>query len=122
VTRTLAKISLGIALGLLVAAYQAHSHNLPGTKHNREHAITHAFCHSLKPCALGNKALSVAYCESGPNLWPWARNHDYWGMFQVSGHWRATVPGWGWGPWHQARHAYRVYRITGSHWGHWSCA
>ena len=105
---------------LLLITGQSPGHNVRGSRHNRIHAITHAFCHSLKPCSLGNEAIQVARCESGPALWPWARNRIYWGMFQVSDHWRATVPGWAWNPWAEARHAYRVWRLVG--WGHWECA
>ena len=105
---------------LLLITGQSPAHFKPGTVHNREHAITVAFCGSVKPCSLGEKALQVAYCESGPSLWPWATNGIYWGMLQVSDHWRATVPGWAWNPWAQARHGYRVWRLVG--WGHWSCA
>ena len=116
-------VFLGLACffaGMWILVEQAQAHNLPGTEHNRRHAITHAFCLSLKPCPMGEKAIDVAYCESGPKLWPWAHNGEHLGMFQVSGHWRATVPGWGWGPWQQARHAYRVWHLVG--WGHWDCA
>ena len=105
---------------LLLVTGQSPAHSKPNTRHNRQHAIVHAFCHSLKPCSLGYKALDVAYCESGANLWPWATNGQYWGMLQVSGHWRASVPGWAWNPWAQARHGYRVWRLVG--WSHWECA
>lgn len=111
---------LGCLVMALVLTMKGESHNVPNSEHNRVHAVTHAFCGSLKPCRLGNEALAVAYCESGPNLWPYARNGRYWGMFQVSDHWRATVPGWSWSPWAEARHAYRVWRLVG--WSHWECA
>ena len=65
------------------------------------------------------EALRVAWCES---RWhPWARNGQYAGLFQVSEHWRRTVPGWGPTAAQQARHAYRVFRLTGSDWHHWAC-
>lgn len=67
----------------------------------------------------GSQAVRVARCESGLTIG--ARNGQYLGLFQVSGHWRRTVPGWGWDAWSQARHAYRVFRLTGSDWSHWSC-
>jgi hypothetical protein len=110
---------LGIALGLLIGALQARAHFKPGTEHNRRHAIVKAFCHSYKPCPLGAEALSVAYCESGPNLWPWARNGQYWGMFQFGSFARATY-GFQWGPWAQARSAYRYWAEAG--WSPWECA
>lgn len=98
-----------------------HAHWKPGT-HNRAHAVTWGFCGgSYKPCGLGSQALRVARCEAGPRLSPWARNGRYLGIFQVSDHWRATVPGFAWNPWAQSRHAYRVYRLTGG-WSHWECA
>ena len=64
-------------------------------------------------------AQRVAWCESRFN--PHARNGQYWGLYQVSSHWRRTVPGWGWTLEAQARHALRVYRRTGSTWRHWRC-
>lgn len=69
-----------------------------------------------KHCA---QAVRVARCESGLTIG--ATNGRYWGLFQVSDHWRRTVPGWGWNAWAQARHAYRVFKLTGSNWSHWSC-
>ena len=81
ILRLVLLVLLAVLLILLLTD-SARAHNRPGTEHNRRHAITHAFCKSLKPCPLGNEALSVAYCESGPNLWPWARNGQYLGMFQ----------------------------------------
>lgn len=65
------------------------------------------------------EALEVAYCESHWSTT--ARNGQYYGLFQVSGHWRRTVPGWGWSAEAQSRHAYRVFKRTGSTWAHWSC-
>ena len=62
-------VFLGLACflaGMFILVEQARAHNLPGTEHNRRHAITHAFCGSLRPCPMGEKALDVAYCESGP--------------------------------------------------------
>jgi hypothetical protein len=67
----------------------------------------------------GDAAVRVARCESGLTIG--ATNGIYWGLFQVSDHWRRTVPGWGWNAWAQARHAYRVFRLTGSDWSHWEC-
>ena len=64
-------------------------------------------------------ALDVAWCES--KWYVWAQNGQYKGLFQVSAHWRASVPGWGPGAWAQARHAYKVFRLTGSNWSHWEC-
>lgn len=66
-----------------------------------------------------DEAIRVATCES--ELKPWARNGQYLGLFQVSEHWRRTVPGFGSSALAQARHAYRVFRLTGSTWAHWTC-
>src|SRR5262245_13624754 len=87
--------------GSLILAKQSWAHNLPGTRHNREHAIVHAFCKTLRPCPLGREAVRVAECESGPNLWNWARNGDYWGMFQF-GSFARSAYGFSWSPWVQA--------------------
>jgi hypothetical protein len=114
------KILLGLALGLLLSALQARAHFKPNTEHNRRHAIVKAFCHSYKPCPLGAKALSVAYCESGPNLWNYASNGGvYLGMFQAGPFMRARY-GFSWSPWQQARAAYRYWSDSG--WGPWACA
>ena len=113
------RIALGIALGLLIAAFQAKAHFKPNTVHNRIHAINYAFCHNLSPCALGAKAIDVAYCESGPNLWPYARNGQYLGMFQFGGYARSAF-GFSWSPWEQSRAAYRYWRVSG--WAPWQCA
>ena len=65
------------------------------------------------------QALRVSWCES--RHYKWAVNGQYRGLFQVSAHWRSSVPGWAPGAWAQARHAYKVFRLTGSNWGHWTC-
>lgn len=122
--RRLNQFLLGFLIGALlmsgVLSVQGRTHNLPGTEHNRRHAITYAFCHSLKPCPLGNKALDVAYCESGPNLWPYASNGGaYLGMFQFGSYARARY-GFSWSPWKQARSAFAYWRVSG--WAPWSCA
>ena len=105
---------------LLLLGGQGRAHSKPGTVHNRQHAITVAFCHSLKPCALGNKALDVAYCESGANLWPYARSSGgHLGMFQFGLYARSAF-GFSWSPWEQSRAAYRYWRVSG--WSPWQCA
>src|SRR5687767_12968435 len=113
------RMALGVFLGLLISVLPGQSHNLPGTEHNRVHAITFAFCKSEKPCALGHKALDVAYCESGPSLWPYARNGQYLGMFQFGAYARSAF-GFSWSPWEQSRAAYRYWRVSG--WSPWACA
>ena len=118
--RTLAVLTLGVLIGAMLVPRLGSSHWRPGL-HNREHAVHYGFCGTSKPCALGYQALRVAKCESGWSLAVYAGNGIYRGMFQVSPHWRATVPGWAWNPWAQSRHAYRIYRLTGG-WSHWSCA
>jgi hypothetical protein len=111
---------LGMVAALFFLALSGKAHNRPGTEHNRRHAIVYAFCHSLKPCPLGDKALSVAYCESGPNLWPYASNAGtYLGMFQFGPYARSRF-GFSWSPWAQARGAYRYWSVAG--WGPWQCA
>ena len=89
-------VFLGLACffaGMWILVEQAQAHNLPGTEHNRRHAITHAFCLSLKPCPMGEKALDVAYCESGPKLWPWARTASTWACSRSG---LARPGGWPW--------------------------
>ena len=102
---------------ILHVAGTGRSHNVPGSRHNRVHAITYGFCHTLKPCARGNQALRVATCES--NLWPWATNGQFWGLFQM-GYWARSQTDWAWGPWAQARAAASLQRRFG--WSQWSCA
>jgi hypothetical protein len=109
---------LGALVVGLILAERVSAHNRPNTEHNRRHAITHAFCGSLRPCSLGREALRVAYCESGPSLWPYARNGQYTGMFQF-GAWARSAYGFSWSPWEQARAAKRYYNSSG--WSGWSC-
>jgi hypothetical protein len=113
------RILLGMAIGVLLSVLPARSHNLPGTVHNRRHAIIHAFCHSYHHCALGEQALNVAYCESGSNLWPWASDGEYLGMFQFGSFARSSY-GFSWSPWEQARAAFRYWAVAG--WSPWECA
>lgn len=119
--RTLLVLALGVLLGTLLVPRVSSSHWKPNTVHNREHAVVAGFCGTTKPCALGYQALRIAKCESGWSLTPRAQNGRYVGVFQVSDHWRRTVPGFRMNAWAQSRHAYRVYRLTGG-WSHWSCA
>ena len=104
---------------LLKLPAMGHGHNLPGTEHNRRHAITWAFCGTLKPCTNGDWAQRVFECESGPQLWPWARNGQYLGFAQM-GSWARAQTGWQWGVWAQARAAASLQRRFG--WSQWSCA
>ena len=65
-------------------------------------------------------AVSVSYCES--RLTTTARNGQYRGLFQVSRHWRHTIPGFGPSARAQARHARRVFERVGRRWSPtWSC-
>ena len=114
-------IGAALLLGFILwLSGSSQGHNRPNTVHNRRHAIVHAFCHSLKPCPLGNEALSVAYCESGPKLWPYARSSGgHLGMFQFGSYARSRY-GFSWSPWAQARFAYRYWLDAG--WSPWSCA
>ena len=104
---------------LLLVTGQGQAHFLPGTEHNRRHAITWAFCGTLKPCRDGQAAQRVFECESGPALWPWARNGQYLGFAQM-GSWARAQTGWRWGIWAQARAASRLQSRFG--WSQWSCA
>jgi hypothetical protein len=102
----------------------ADAHNVPGSKHNIQHAIALGFCGDvgLPACAVGQEATIISTrCEAKSGS-PWAGfgKHDYWGIFQVSEHWRDTVPGFAFNVWAQAKHAARVYRLVG--WSHWECA
>jgi hypothetical protein len=69
----------------------------------------------------GAEAVAVSRCETGGTFNIYASNGQYKGLFQVSEHWRETVPGFAYTPLAQARHAYRVFRLTGSNWSHWAC-
>lgn len=119
------RIALGIGIGLLLAVLPARGHNLPGTVHNQEHAITYAFCgHTFKPCAQGNGAVNVAIGES--SSWWWkarcaeARNGQFLGCFQMGLNERRKY-GNGAGVWNQARAAYRYFVDSGRDWSPWTC-
>jgi len=62
------------------------------------------------------EAVAVARCES--TLSVYARNGDYWGLFQFGSFARAHY-GFAWNAWTQARAAYRYYRDAG--WSPWTC-
>ena len=109
--------ALVLAILLLVTG-QGQAHFKPGTEHNRRHAITVAFCGTIRPCALGNEAQQVAECESGPHIWPYATNGIYWGAFQFGPYARAVF-GFAWNIWEQARAAHRYY--VKAHWSPWEC-
>lgn len=67
------------------------------------------------------KAVQVAWCES--RFDPRARNGQYLGVFQVSDHWRSSIPGWGSSVEDQARHALKIYKRVGRRWSPtWACA
>jgi hypothetical protein len=117
------KVAAAVLLAyLLIALAPARSHYRPFTEHNRVHAINHAFCSgNVNGCWRGNEALRVAYCESGPSLWPYARSSGgHYGMFQFGAFARARY-GFRWQPWFQARAAYRYFVDSGRDWSPWSC-
>jgi len=62
------------------------------------------------------EAVAVARCES--TLSVYARNGDYWGLFQFGSFARAHY-GFAWNAWTQARAALRYYRDAG--WAPWQC-
>jgi hypothetical protein len=68
------------------------------------------------PKAQRGTALAVAWCES--RFETWARNGQYWGIWQLGKHERAK---YGYGPTAlaQARGAVRLWRARG--WEPWSC-
>jgi len=111
------------AVVVLVFCSSAWSHNVPGSRHNRVHAINYAFCHSLRPCARGDAAVRTFECES-PGLWPWARNGQYLGFAQMGVFARSFAAQhgspWSWGIWQQARSAAVLQAWLG--WAQWECA
>jgi hypothetical protein len=68
-----------------------------------------------------SQALRVASCETGGTFNIYATNGQYWGLFQVSSHWRQVIPGFAWNARAQARHAFKVFKVTGYSWRHWTC-
>jgi hypothetical protein len=117
-----ATVLLAAALAWLALMPQwAMAHYRPGL-HNTRHAINLAWCgRSNTYCGASWEAWRVGFCETGGTFSVWANNGQYKGIFQVSSHWRSTVAGFAYNPWAQARHAHRIYRLTGG-WSHWECA
>lgn len=109
---------------LMLVTGEGRPHNVPNSEHNRVHAVTYAFCGSLKPCRRGDDAILTFNCESGGKLWPWARNGQYLGFAQMGEFARSYVARrgvpWAWGPWQQARSAARLQSDLG--WSQWECA
>jgi len=62
------------------------------------------------------EAVAVARCES--TLSVYARNGDYWGLFQFGSFARAHY-GFAWNAWTQARAARHYFRDAG--WAPWQC-
>jgi hypothetical protein len=119
--RRAARATLAAIVAALLIPQAASSHNVPGTLHNRTHAVHWAFCgkQTKSPCGLGYQAVRVAKCESGWSLSVYAGNGQYLGMFQF-GSFARSAYGFGWSPWAQSAAAYRYYQAAG--WSPWSCA
>jgi hypothetical protein len=62
-------------------------------------------------------AMRVAACETGRTWNVWATNGQYWGVFQMGSHERATY-GFAWNVWEQARGAHRYWSRAG--WSPWA--
>lgn len=114
---------MATAIATLSLPGPAVSHWTPDSPvHLRRHAVNLAWCGGTeKWCADGYEAWSVSGCEAGPQRSPWARNGIYLGMFQVSIYWRRIIRGFAMNAWAQAKHAHRVWTLTGRSWAHWSC-
>ena len=113
VALTVAALAL-MAVSLVVGVHKADAHYRPGT-HNAVHAIQLAWCgRSSVSCWQSREAVAVARCES--NLWQYAQNGDYLGLFQQGAYSRSTY-GFGWDPWSQAFAARRMQRAEG--WWPW---
>lgn len=121
--RTLTRTAVILSALTLSLPAPAGAHWTPDAPvHLRRHAVNVGFCGGAENwCGLGGQAWSVAGCEAGPQRSPWASNGIYLGMFQVSSYWRRIIPGFAMNGWAQAKHAYRVFVITGRSWAHWSC-
>lgn len=106
-------IFVGYLLAVLISVTSvSRSHNVPGSTHNVLHAIDHAFGeHS-------DEAREVAWCESKYD--PGARNGQYLGIFQM-GEWERATYGNGYGPWNQAKAAFRYFVASGKDWSPWTC-
>jgi hypothetical protein len=113
-------LAIGIVIGALLVPRLSSSHNIPGSVHNRVHAIHWAFCgrQTKRPCSLGYQAVRVAKCESGWSLTPRAHNGQYLGAFQMGSFARSRY-GHSTNIWGQAAAAYRYWRHAG--WAPWSC-
>src|SRR6188472_775723 len=116
-----------VAVVMLIFAVSASAQNQSPTQHRLKQVITYTFCGSLKPCKRGNDAIKVADCESSGkphHIWPWARNGQYLGFFQMGEFARDYVKKkgvpWRWGIWQQARSASKLQRDLG--WSQWDCA
>jgi hypothetical protein len=121
VIRRLAFFPLAVAVAVLIlyAAHTADAHYRPG-QHNVRHAINQAWCGRANAyCGASSEAWQVAWCETGGTMSVWAENGQYLGLFQVSSQWRRSIAGFAFNPWAQARHAHRIYALTG--WSPWEC-
>jgi len=67
-----------------------------------------------------DQAMRVVGCETGHTYYPWSRNGQYLGIFQMGSTERATY-GHGGDVWSQARAAWRYFVASGRDWSPWAC-
>lgn len=109
----MARAILLAAIVLLLAAPTAQAGRIEDQQANAAVAICKVFGKTY--CA---EALRVAWCES--KHYPWARNGQYRGIFQM-GDWERRTFGHGSGSWAQARAAWKYFVVSGKDWSPWAC-
>lgn len=127
----LRKLTLTVSLLVVLAgttgqAAQASSNRV--TSENRAQGITNASSYYTQArravCSyFGNycsQAMAVVRCETGGTYYPWSRNGQYLGIFQMGSNERARY-GHGNDVWTQARAAYRYFVDSGRDWSPWAC-
>jgi hypothetical protein len=108
-----------LAIAALAAGCGFSTGPAPGPSH--EELVIHEV---FGPLGVADKALSIAWCESGMNAMAGFPNATYKGLFQLGPHLQGTVDAYG-GQWFDARTnalAARDLYLSRGNWSAWTCA
>ncbi len=117
--RTLALALSALAIAVTAAGCGFGSGPAPAPSH--EELVIHEV---FGPLGVADKALSIAWCESGMNALAGYPNATYKGLFQLGPHLQGTVDAYG-GQWFDARTnalAARDLYLSRGNWSAWTCA
>ena len=122
-TRPRRRRTLALALSALAIAVTAAGciGSGPAPAPSHEELVIHEV---FDPLGVADKALSIAWCESGMNALAGFPDATYKGLFQLGPHLQGTVDAYG-GQWFDARTNALVARdlyLSRGNWSAWTCA